>query len=106
VRHLLRVEHPLIDLSVLRLQTFRVSQLGGSIFCIAIGSSPLLLPLMFQLAFGFSAVVSGFVMLALFAGNLGIKPATPWVIRMLGLRNTLLISGVRVSGRRAQEARP
>ncbi len=97
IRHLRRTAHPLVDLSVFGVRTFRISMVGGSLFRIAIGSAPFLLPLMFQLAFGFGMVTSGFLMLALFAGNLGIKPATSFVMRRLGFRGTLLLNGVLVS---------
>ena len=95
--HLRRAAHPLVDLSPLSVPTFRVSVVGGTAFRIAIGSAPFLLPLMFQLAFGFSMVQSGFMMLALFGGNLGIKPATSAVMRRLGLRSTLLLNGSLVA---------
>ncbi|RYF65010.1 MAG: MFS transporter, partial [Comamonadaceae bacterium] len=95
--HLKRTPHPLVDLSVFGVQTFRVSVVGGSLFRIAISTAPFLLPLMFQLAFGFSMVASGFMMLALFAGNLGIKPATGFVMRRLGFRGTLLVNGLLVA---------
>jgi EmrB/QacA subfamily drug resistance transporter len=95
--HMRRSPHPLVNLSVFGVRTFRTSVLGGSLFRIAIGSAPFLLPLMFQLAFGFSMVASGFLMLALFAGNLGIKPATGWVLRQLGFRGTLLANGALVA---------
>ncbi|RYF34410.1 MAG: MFS transporter [Comamonadaceae bacterium] len=95
--HLRRTPHPLVDLSVFGVQTFRVSVVGGSLFRIAISTAPFLLPLMFQLAFGFSMVASGFMMLALFAGNLGIKPATGFVMRHLGFRGTLLANGLLVA---------
>jgi EmrB/QacA subfamily drug resistance transporter len=95
--HMQRSPHPLVNLSVFGVRTFRTSVLGGSLFRIAIGSAPFLLPLMFQLAFGFSMVASGFLMLALFAGNLGIKPATGWVLRQLGFRGTLVANGALVA---------
>lgn len=95
--HLRRTPHPLVDLSVFGVQTFRVSVMGGSLFRIAISTAPFLLPLMFQLAFGFSMVASGFMMLALFAGNLGIKPATGYVMQRFGFRSTLLFNGLLVA---------
>ncbi len=95
--HLRRASHPLVDLSAFGVQTFRVSVVGGSLFRTAISTAPFLLPLMFQLAFGFSMVASGFMMLALFAGNLGMKPATSFVMRRLGFRATLLFNGLFVA---------
>lgn len=97
VRHFARVPHPLVNLSALRVQTFAVTVWGGSLFRIAIGSAPFLLPLMFQLAFGMSAVTSGLLMLALFAGNLGIKPMTTPLMRRFGFRRMLLTNGVLVA---------
>ncbi|MCI3205213.1 MULTISPECIES: MFS transporter [Pandoraea] len=93
IRHFGRTSHPLLNLGAMRVQTFAVTVWGGSMFRIAIGSAPFLLPLMFQLAFGMSAVTSGLLMLALFAGNLGIKPATTPIMRRFGFRRVLLGNG-------------
>ncbi len=95
--HLRRAAHPLVDLSAFGVRTFRVSVVGGSLFRIAISTAPFLLPLMFQLAFGLGMVTSGFLMLALFAGNLGMKPATGFVLRRLGFRGALRVNGVLVA---------
>jgi EmrB/QacA subfamily drug resistance transporter len=97
VCHLFRAEHPLVDLSALRVQTFATTIGGGSLFRIAISSAPFLLPLMFQVAFGLSAVISGMLMLALFAGNLSMKPATSWIMRRFGFRSVLLVNGLLVA---------
>jgi hypothetical protein len=98
LRHLRRASHPLVDLSAFGVQTFRVSVFGGSLFRVAISTAPFLLPLMFQLAFGFSMVASGFMMLALFAGNLGMKPATSWVMRRLGFPRAVMAAVMVVGG--------
>jgi len=70
---------------------------GGSLFRIAISSAPFLLPLLFQVAFGMSAVRSGTLMLALFAGNLAMKPATTALMRRCGLRAVLVGNGLLVA---------
>jgi MFS family permease len=70
---------------------------GGSLFRIAIGAAPFLLPLMFQVALGMSAVRSGLLMLALFAGNLAMKPATSAVMRRFGFRGVLVGNGLLVA---------
>jgi MFS family permease len=51
---------------------------------------PFLLPLLFQNAFGWSAVRSGAIVLFVFAGNIGIKPATTWIMNRWGFRSVLL----------------
>jgi EmrB/QacA subfamily drug resistance transporter len=97
LRHLRRAPHPLVDLSPMRYPTFAATMRGGSLFRIAIGSAPFLLPLMFQVGFGMTPVQAGSLMLPLFAGNLAIKPATSWIMRRWGLRRVLLSNGALVA---------
>jgi MFS family permease len=97
VRHLRRTPHPLVDLAALKIPTFAVAMWGGSLFRIAINSAPFLLPLMFQLVFGFDATTSGMLLLALFAGNFCMKPGTTWVMRRWGFRRVLLVNGLLVA---------
>jgi EmrB/QacA subfamily drug resistance transporter len=94
VLHMRRTEHPLIDFGCLKVQTFSVVVLGGSVFRIAIAVSPFLLPLMFQLAFGMTAFQSGLLVLALFAGNLGMKTVTSPILRRFGFRSVLVANGL------------
>jgi EmrB/QacA subfamily drug resistance transporter len=90
VRYLLRTAHPLVDLRILRTATFRVTAFGGSVFRAVIAAIPFLLPLFFQLAFGWSAALAGLLVIALFAGNVGIKPATTPLMRRFGIRTVML----------------
>lgn len=92
--HLRRHPTPLLDFTAMRIQTFAVSIWGGSLFRIAIGSAPFLLPLMFQVAFGMDAVTSGFLVLAVFAGNLAMKAVTTPILRRFGFRRVLLVNGL------------
>jgi EmrB/QacA subfamily drug resistance transporter len=97
--HLRRTPHPLVDLGTLRVHTFAVTLRGGSCSAAAVHSAPFLLPLLFQVGLGMSAVTSGSLLLFLFAGNLSMKPATTWVLRRFGFRRVLLVNGlVVVSG--------
>src|SRR6185503_14077548 len=74
--------------------TFAVVIAGGSLFRLAISVSPFLLPLMFQIAFGLSAFQSGLLVLAMFAGNLFMKPATTPILRSFGFRRVLVVNGL------------
>jgi EmrB/QacA subfamily drug resistance transporter len=94
IRHSRQHPSPLLDLSALRIRTFAVTMGGGSLFRIAIGAVPFLLPLMFQVGFGMSAFASGGLVLALFAGNLGMKPLTTPVLRRFGFRAVLIVNGL------------
>ena len=90
VVYLLRVRRPLLDLRIVRVRTYRVTALGGSVFRAVITAIPFLLPLFFQLGFGWSAAHAGLVVIALFAGNVGIKPATTPLMRRFGIRAVML----------------
>ncbi|HEY3483242.1 MAG TPA: MFS transporter [Streptomyces sp.] len=98
VRHLLRAaakdRQPLIDLGTLEVPSFRATVSGGSAFWIAVSAVPFLLPLLFQEVFGWSAVRSGAVVLFVFVGNIGIKPATTPLFQRFGYRSLLAVSGV------------
>jgi len=53
---------------------------------------------MFQLGFGYySAVDAGVLLLWLFAGNLGMKPATTWIMNRFGFRRVLIVNGMLVA---------
>jgi MFS family permease len=92
--HLRRAAHPLPNLRTLSVRTFRVSQLGGTMYFFVVGAMPFLLPLMFQVQFGWSPVKSGAVTAFVFAGNVGIKPATTPLIRRFGFRSVLVVSTI------------
>ncbi|VVN71026.1 DHA2 family efflux MFS transporter permease subunit [Pseudomonas fluorescens] len=93
-RHMRRHAQPLLALGVMGVRTFSVCLCGGSVFRIAISTLPFLLPLMFQLAFGLSAFDAGLLVLAVFAGNLAMKPFTTRVMQRWGFRPVLMINGI------------
>ncbi|MFG1922310.1 MFS transporter [Cryptosporangium sp. NPDC048952] len=90
VVHLLRTRAPLLDLRTLRVGTFRTSVLSGSVYRALITAIPFLLPLFFQVGFGWSATLAGLALGALFLGNVGIKPATTPLMRRFGIRTVML----------------
>ena len=85
-----RTAHPVLRFDALRVPSFRVGNVGGSTYRGLISAVPFLLPLMFQVGFGWSPVRAGLLVLLLFAGNVGIKPATSPLIRRFGFRNVLI----------------
>lgn len=94
VRHAKRQARPLLDLSLLKIRTFAANVWGGGLCRITIGSVPFLLPLMFQVGFGMNAFTSGMLVLAVFAGNLGMKPLTTPLLRRYGFRSVLIVNGL------------
>jgi len=93
LRHFRRATWPMIRLDAMKVPTFRVTMYGGSLFRASISAVPFLLPLLFQVGFGMDPFHAGLLVLAVFAGNLSIKPATTPLIRWLGFKKLLLING-------------
>ncbi|HBQ1802270.1 TPA: MFS transporter [Klebsiella pneumoniae] len=93
IRHFRRAAAPMVRLDALQVPTFRVTMYGGSLFRASISAVHFLLPLLFQVGFGMDPFHSGLLVLAVFVGNLTIKPATTPLIRWLGFRRLLLING-------------
>ena len=94
VRHARRLTAPLLDFGLLRIPTFMVSVLGGTLFRVGVGALPFLLPLMLQLGFGMNPLQSGLVTLASAAGAILMKPAATITLRRFGFRDTLLGNGL------------
>jgi EmrB/QacA subfamily drug resistance transporter len=90
VLHLLRVPRPLLDLRILRIATYRVTASGGAVFRAVISAIPFLLPVFFQVGFGWTAAKAGLLVIWLFLGNVAIKPLTTPLMRRFGIRPVLL----------------
>ena len=94
VWHLRRSPEPLVSLAPLRVRTFAISTLAAGTFSsMCLQATPYLLPLMFQLAFGLSAVAAGSLLLPYFLGNLLMKTVTTQVLRRFGFRRVMLVDG-------------
>lgn len=94
VRHARRVDHPIIDLSLLRIQTFRVSVTGGSLFRVGVGAVPLLLPLMLQIGFGFSPLRSGLTTFVAAAGAMAMKATASPILNRFGFKRVLVANAL------------
>nr|WP_281358314.1 DHA2 family efflux MFS transporter permease subunit [Hongsoonwoonella zoysiae] len=94
VQHANTASAPILDLSLLRIPTFRVSLFGGSFFRFGIGAIPFLLPLMLQQGFGKSAINSGLITFAAAAGAISMKFAAPRILARAGFRNVLSLNAL------------
>ncbi len=92
--HARRHPRPMLDFRLLRIPTFRMSVLCGTLSRIAVGAMPFLLPMMFQLGFGMSAVRSGAITFVGSIGSLAMRFAAPWFLRRLGFRTVLTWVGL------------
>ncbi len=86
----LRQADPVIDLRILRFRTFRMNVLGAVPLRLALFAVPFLLPLLLQLAFGLSPLVSGLLTAASAIGSLCTRAVVRWVIGRYGFRHMLL----------------
>lgn len=95
--HYKRTEKPIIDLRLLNIKTLRIGLTGSLITRLGIGGLPLLLPLMLQTGFGYSASTAGLLLLPSALANVAIKPFMVRIIKALGYR-TVLISNTILLG--------
>jgi EmrB/QacA subfamily drug resistance transporter len=89
-RHAKKDDNPIFPLDLFQVRTFRVGILGNLATRLGISSVPLLLPLMIQIAYGASAVTSGWIvapmaLTAMFGKSVVIK-----ILHRFGYRNTLM----------------
>ncbi len=91
--HARRHPHPVIDLTLLRIPSFRISVFSGMPYRVAFGAQPFLLPLMLQLGFGLSAVRSGGIIFAGAAGSMFMRAVAPRLLRRFGYRDVLVVNG-------------
>ena len=92
--HAGRHPRPMLDFALMRIPTFRLSVLCGTLSRIAVGAMPFLLPMMMQIGFGLSAVQSGLITFVSSIGSLLMRICAPWFLRTLGFRNVLMWVGV------------
>jgi hypothetical protein len=85
--------HPLIDFSILRFRSYRTTVIGGLPLRVAIGATPFLLPLLFQLGFGMSPLHSGVLTVATAVGSLSTRGAVTLAVRRFGYRRLLVACG-------------
>lgn len=97
VGHSRRHPHPLIDLGLLRLVTFRLGMLGGSLFRIGVGATPFLLPLMLQLGFGLNPLQSGLLTFTSAAGAMFMKTIAARILKRFGFRRVLVTNALAAS---------
>jgi hypothetical protein len=94
IRHAARHPAPILKLSLFRNTAFRAAITGGTMFRIATGAVPFLMPLMLQLAFGMTPFESG---LTTFSGALGalcVKFVAKRVFAATGFKTALIGAGI------------
>jgi EmrB/QacA subfamily drug resistance transporter len=96
--HARRTPRPMLDFRLLRVTTFRISVVCGSLSRIAVGAMPFLMPMMFQLGFGLSAAQSGLITFVSSIGSLTMRGCAPWFLKRFGFRPVLTWIGALATG--------
>ncbi|HEY7764578.1 MAG TPA: MFS transporter, partial [Aestuariivirgaceae bacterium] len=92
VLHSRRVANPILDLGLLKLETFRSSLFGGALFRIGVGAIPFLLPLLLQVGFGLDPFATGLLTFAAAIGAISMKLVAPRLLRRFGFRQVLVVN--------------
>ena len=100
--HARRTAHAILDLSVLRIQTFMASVVGGGFMRMGMGALPFLLAMLLQMGFGMNALEAGMLTFTSAAGALLMKTTARPIISWFGFKRVLIgnqiITGVILMG--------
>jgi EmrB/QacA subfamily drug resistance transporter len=94
VRHARTAKAPLLDLDLLKVDTFYASVVGGFLYRIGVGAMPFLLPLFFQLGFGMSPFQSGMLTFASAVGAVAMKVTAAPIIHRFSFRRVLVANAM------------
>ncbi|KAA0701129.1 MFS transporter [Neorhizobium sp. P12A] len=94
VQYAKTAESPAVDLTLFRLRTFRVGTLAGGICRVGLNGVPFLLPLMLQVGFGLSPIISGTLTFVSALSALAVRPVSARLLRLYGFDRVLTWSAV------------
>jgi len=87
--HARRREDPILDLRLLRIRTFRIGTVSGSLCRMGLDAVPFLLPLFFQVGFGLSPLQSGLLSFSSSLGAMLVRTLSKTFLRFFGFRRLL-----------------
>lgn len=91
-RHASRDNNPIFPLNLFQVRTFRVGIVGNLATRLGFSSIPLLLPMMIQIAYGQSAVTSGWIVAPMALTAMFGKSAVIKILNTFGYRKTLMVN--------------
>ena len=89
VMHARRTPAPVLDLTLLKVPTFRASIIGGFLFRVGVGAIPFLLPLLLQVGFKLTPFQSGLITFSSALGAMTMKAAITAILKRFGFRTVL-----------------
>lgn len=90
--------NPVLDLGLFRIRTFRIGVLAGGVCRTGMNAIPFMLPLLFQLGFGLSALHSGLLTFGSAIGSITVRPMSATLLRLLGFRRLMTTNAIIVAG--------
>ncbi|MBS0556497.1 MAG: DHA2 family efflux MFS transporter permease subunit [Proteobacteria bacterium] len=90
LRHARRADAPIVDMRLLRIRSFRIAFNGGFATRLGVGGIYFLLTLLFQVGFGYSAVVAGLLQVPQALAMLLMRFFAGTIIKYQGYRRVLL----------------
>jgi EmrB/QacA subfamily drug resistance transporter len=88
--------HPIVKTDLLRLRTFRISVLGNLFTRLGFSGIPFIMPLLFQIALGYSSQLSGLLIAPMALGVFAMKPLALRLMRFFGYKKFLIINTLLV----------
>jgi EmrB/QacA subfamily drug resistance transporter len=88
--HTRRTPQPLLRLGLLKFRSFRVSVTGNMFTRLGIGGLPFLLPLLYQVGLGLSALQSGLLIMPQAIAAMSLKLTMPHILQRFGYRTVLI----------------
>ncbi|MBA2654692.1 MAG: DHA2 family efflux MFS transporter permease subunit [Gammaproteobacteria bacterium] len=95
--HAKRYDHPVINIELFRIRTFRISVFGNLFSRLGFGGMPFLLPLLQQMGLGFSAQLSGLLLVPMAFGIIFSKLFGLRILKLMGYKNFLLLNTTLVA---------
>ena len=94
VLHARRTAHPLLDLGLLRIRSFRIVMQHGTIWRSTVAGLPVLLALLLQLSLGLGPLASGLILFTSAAGALAMKAVAGTLLHRYGFRRVMIANAV------------
>lgn len=88
------VKDPLIKLSLFKITTLRLGLIGNLVTRFGIGGMPLMIPLLLQVGYGYTAMYAGLMMIPQALSNLISRNFVVPIVRKFGYRSTLITNTV------------
>ena len=90
------LSRPLLRLTLFRIRTFRSAVTGSFVTRLGIGGLPFLLPLLYQVGLGYTAVQSGLLIMPQPLAAMALKFTMPRVLTRFGYRSVLLANTILI----------